>query len=87
MKLGNKRRRLSDPSSFEQLGNENICLQKTFDVKFFLYVFTPHLTFKMTTAKVVKTSVKFNTNSHSRDYFIMDDLHLKTCNEYIVFIC
>ena len=40
--------------------------------------FTPHLTPKMTTAKVVETSVNNNKNIPSQDYTNLDDLHLQT---------
>ena len=40
--------------------------------------FTPHLTLKMTTAKVVETSFYINANSASQDSTNLDDLHPQT---------
>ena len=41
--------------------------------------FTPHLTLKMTTTKVVETSVNIDTNSPFRDSTNLDDLHPQIC--------
>ena len=47
--------------------------------------FTPHLTLKMTTAKVVEVSVNINTNSSSLDCTYLDDLNLQKCNDNHMF--
>ena len=51
------------------------------DVSANLAVATLHLTLKMTTAKVVETSVNINNDSPSQDSTNLDDLHLKTCKD------
>ena len=45
--------------------------------------FTPHLTLKMTTDKVVETSVNNNKNTPFQDYTNLDDLYLQTCKNKI----
>ena len=41
---------------------------------------TPHLTLKMTNAKVLETLVNIDNNSPSQDYTNLNDLHLQRSN-------
>ena len=60
---------------------------KCYPYKAFLYLYRiSDLILKMTTAKVIKTSVNINTNSPSQDSANLDDLHPQRSNELDVVV-